>query len=93
MMSLVCIAAINALTVLPLAGAAAIVGRRAQRPALTHLLWVLVLVKLVTPPLFHLPLELSLPSTIATSPEQSPDFQSAVPAAAPMPAAIRNPLI
>ncbi len=93
MMSLVCIAAINALTVLPLAVAAAIVSRRAQRPALTHLLWVLVLVKFVTPPLFHLPLELSLPSAIATSPELSPDFPTAVPAAAPTPEIIRDPLI
>lgn len=40
------------------------VGVYANRPKLTHLLWVLVLVKLVTPPIFNLPLSL-----IAAPPE------------------------
>lgn len=34
------------------------VGVYANRPKLTHLLWILVLVKLVTPPIFNLPLSL-----------------------------------
>jgi beta-lactamase regulating signal transducer with metallopeptidase domain len=46
----------NALMALPLALAAALVGRFGRRPALTHALWLLVLVKLVTPPLLPLPL-------------------------------------
>lgn len=92
MMTLVCIAAINALTVLPLAVVAAVVSRRAQRPALTHLLWVLILFKLVTPPLFHLPLELSLPSSMATTSEQAPVVQPVQPAATPTPAVLREPL-
>jgi beta-lactamase regulating signal transducer with metallopeptidase domain len=39
-----------------LAGVAYAVHRRGRYPALAHLLWVLVLAKLVTPPLFSLPL-------------------------------------
>lgn len=39
-----------------LAGVAYAVHRRGRYPVLAHLLWVLVLVKLVTPPLFLLPL-------------------------------------
>ncbi len=38
-----------------LALAAAAAGRFIRRPALTHALWLLVLLKLVTPPLWHLP--------------------------------------
>ena len=34
-----------------LALAAALVGRFVRRPALTHAMWLLVLLKLVTPPL------------------------------------------
>ena len=35
---------------------AVVVHRFTKRPAIAHLLWLVVLVKLVTPPLFHLPL-------------------------------------
>src|SRR5687768_15709816 len=45
----------NALLVIPLAMAALVVGRLFRRPALAHVLWVLVLVKLVTPPLIDVP--------------------------------------
>ena len=38
-----------------LAIVAAVVGRLCRRPALTHGLWLLVLLKLVTPPLFRVP--------------------------------------
>ena len=41
----------NSATALVLAVAAAMVGLRGRRPALVHALWVLVLVKLITPPL------------------------------------------
>ncbi len=50
------IAVINALVVIPLALVAALAGRLFRRPVLTHLLWVLVLVKLVTPPIWQIPL-------------------------------------
>lgn len=43
----------NALVALPLAALAFAASRAAKRPALTHALWLLVLLKLVTPPLFH----------------------------------------
>ncbi len=38
-----------------LAAVAVLVGRLAKKPQLTHALWVLVLVKLVTPPVVHIP--------------------------------------
>jgi beta-lactamase regulating signal transducer with metallopeptidase domain len=46
----------NALAALVLAVPAALVGRLGRRPALAHALWLLVLVKLITPPLFHWPM-------------------------------------
>lgn len=49
------IALINALMILPLALIADGAGRVLRRPALTHLLWVLVLVKLITPPVWQIP--------------------------------------
>ena len=55
------IALINAVTVLPLALLALLVSRIARRPALSHAVWVLVLLKLVTPPLFHLPVTIDMP--------------------------------
>lgn len=58
------IALINALAVVPLALLAYLVGRTAKRPALTHALWVLVLVKFVTPPLFNLPFTIELPASV-----------------------------
>lgn len=45
----------NAAGALVLAVPAYLVGRWGRRPALAHGLWVLVLLKLVTPPLFPLP--------------------------------------
>ena len=41
-----------------LAGLAYAVHRRGRYPTLAHLLWVFVLVKVVTPPLFTLPVAL-----------------------------------
>ena len=46
----------NAILVVPLALVALGVGRWSRRPALVHLLWVLVLIKLLTPPLIDVPL-------------------------------------
>ena len=56
MYSLLQIAIINAVLIVPLAAIAFGVGRLTQRPALTHLLWVLILVKLLTPPVYKIPL-------------------------------------
>ena len=66
MATLLNIALINAVTVLPLAVLAVVVSRVARRPALTHALWVLVLLKFVTPPLFHLPVTIEAPVAIET---------------------------
>jgi len=57
----------NAVIVLPLAILVWTVGRIARRPALTHALWIVVLLKLVTPPLFHLPVPISLSSEIKSA--------------------------
>ncbi|MBC7856644.1 MAG: hypothetical protein IAF94_24710 [Pirellulaceae bacterium] len=46
----------NAILVVPLALVALAAGRWSRRPALAHLLWVLVLIKLVTPPVIDVPL-------------------------------------
>ena len=40
-----------------LAVVALAVGRWANRPALAHVLWLLVLVKLLTPPVFTIPVK------------------------------------
>ena len=45
----------NAAIATVLALVAACVGRFARRPALAHTLWILVLLKLVTPPFVHVP--------------------------------------
>jgi beta-lactamase regulating signal transducer with metallopeptidase domain len=55
------VALTNAVVALALAAVALIVGRVVRRPALTHGLWLLALLKMVTPPLF--PLSVSWPET------------------------------
>lgn len=45
----------NALVATILALMAAVVGRLTRRPALTHSLWLLVLLKLITPPVWSVP--------------------------------------
>jgi bla regulator protein BlaR1 len=50
----------NAIIVVPLAAAAFATGRCFRRPALAHVLWVLVLVKLLTPPLVDVPVGWSI---------------------------------
>ena len=56
------------------------VGVYANRPKLTHLLWVLVLVKLVTPPIFNLPLTFNAApaESVATKFVSDNDFQEAM---------------
>lgn len=50
----------NALVAAVLADAVWGITRLVQRPALTHALWILVLLKLVTPPILELPIGLRL---------------------------------
>ena len=47
----------NALLAIPLALLAILLGYQGKRPHLAHLLWLLVFIKLVTPPLVNLPIE------------------------------------
>src|SRR5262245_37681125 len=55
-----------------LAVVAVIVGRLCRRPALTHGLWLLVLIKLITPPLFFVPLPF-LTTPIAEAADNEPE--------------------
>jgi beta-lactamase regulating signal transducer with metallopeptidase domain len=70
-------ALINALVAIPLAILAWVVGRWFQRPALTHVLWVLVLLKLVTPSPFRLPVALELPAPAPLVDIAHPDWPAA----------------
>ncbi|HZL90828.1 MAG TPA: M56 family metallopeptidase [Pirellulaceae bacterium] len=64
----------NAIFALPLAALALAVSRWSRRPALAHLLWVIVLIKLLTPPLIDVPVGwkldverwLNYPATVAS---------------------------
>ena len=56
MLSYLEIALINAVMIVPLALVVEMAGRLFRRPAVTHFLWVLILVKLLTPPLCQIPL-------------------------------------
>ena len=57
-----------------LALVAAMITRMTQRPQVAHVLWLLVLVKLVTPPIIHIPL--ALPVAEVTGLPASPDGTS-----------------
>ena len=57
MSALLQIGLVNAAVATLLACAVALIGRRVRQPALMHALWIIVLVKLVTPPVFEVPLE------------------------------------
>jgi beta-lactamase regulating signal transducer with metallopeptidase domain len=59
------IVASNALLVVILAAGVAVVGRVWKNPACLHLLWVLVLLKLVTPPMLTIPI--AMPASRAPS--------------------------
>ena len=57
----------SGIVALALALAAVIATGLRARPALVHCIWVLVLIKLVTPPIVRVPIELPVaPSTAAT---------------------------
>lgn len=60
MYSLVEISILNAITASALALAALVIGRMLRRPAVIHAVWLLVLLKLVTPPIFEIPVGLRL---------------------------------
>jgi WD40 repeat protein/beta-lactamase regulating signal transducer with metallopeptidase domain len=72
----------NAACAALLAVLAVAVGRWVRRPALTHCVWLLVLIKLVTPPLFSLPLAWlpadAVPETAGFAEEPEPVVANAV---------------
>ncbi len=53
-------ALVNGVLVVPLALLAWLISRRGRQPALAHALWVLVLLKLITPPLVRLPIQVQM---------------------------------
>jgi beta-lactamase regulating signal transducer with metallopeptidase domain len=67
----------NVLAALVLAAIALVVGRCVRRPAVTHALWLLVLIKLVTPPLVRV--DIPWPSA-APTPEPVPVARGVAPA-------------
>jgi beta-lactamase regulating signal transducer with metallopeptidase domain len=67
----------NAILVAPLAFLAFGIGRYSKRPALAHVLWLIVLVKLLTPPLVDVPVvpdgwRIDVESLVATTSEPLP---------------------
>ncbi|HEY7329288.1 MAG TPA: M56 family metallopeptidase [Gemmataceae bacterium] len=67
----------NAAVAALLALLALAVGSLVRSPAVRHLLWLLVLLKLVTPPLFHIPLAV-LPASWEAPPPESPPLVGCV---------------
>ncbi|OYP29369.1 M56 family metallopeptidase [Rhodopirellula sp. MGV] len=54
------------------------VGRRGKRAALAHALWILVLVKLVTPPIISLPVPIPLPAQASASTKTTSQTQTSL---------------
>jgi WD40 repeat protein/beta-lactamase regulating signal transducer with metallopeptidase domain len=75
----------NAVVAALLAGVALLVERRSRRPALTHALWALVLLKLITPPLFRIP----VPGL--SHPPEAPSPQASIPRPTAPPAQDEEP--
>ena len=67
MISLVETGLMNALLAVVLALPVFALGRLCHRPALIHAFWILVLVKLIAPPLYLIPVRVSLPVTDGVS--------------------------
>lgn len=65
------------------------IGRACRSPAWRHFLWVLVLLKLITPPLFHVPMTV-LPTSWASLPAEPMRSEFRVPTPAPQQFAFRT---
>jgi beta-lactamase regulating signal transducer with metallopeptidase domain len=76
MPSLLCLALSNAVLATILAVIVAVIARCCRRPAVRHALWLLVLLKLVTPPL--LPLSIAWPRSDEIEPQPAELPQSAI---------------
>ena len=77
----------NALVALFLAVLAALIASRVRRPALVHALWLIVLLKLITPPLFslHWPLSAILTADESTAVTDDEEAVALSPALTPEP--------
>src|SRR5262245_8430615 len=84
MTTLLSVGLANAVVAAGLALLAAAAGRFSKRPALAHSLWLLVLIKLITPPLFWLPVA-ALPATEPAAVAQAFAPPPAPSAATPVP--------
>lgn len=69
MSALLQIGLVNAAVATVLACLAAVIGRKVRRPALVHALWLVVLMKLVTPPVFELPI-IPLPEALRVASQE-----------------------
>jgi beta-lactamase regulating signal transducer with metallopeptidase domain len=70
----------NAIMATVLAAVAACVARLCRRPAVVHALWLLVLLKLVTPPLIRIPMSWPMPRDVAeAAPTESPAMKEGLP--------------
>ena len=76
MYSLIEIGIVNALTAAALALVLLLVGRYVRRPAVLHAMWILVLLKLVTPPLVEIPFGLRV-ENIASLVQGEPEARKA----------------
>lgn len=82
----------NALVVIPLAAIAYLVARYSKRPALAHLVWAAVLVKLLTPPIFTIPLPWQIdPQALLARLNEAPPAQNVAEVKEPTPAAASTP--
>jgi beta-lactamase regulating signal transducer with metallopeptidase domain len=80
MQTLVEIGLRNALLAVPLALAALLIGRWFKRPALTHAFWLLVLIRLLLPPLWHVQMPVAfidLNELVASSSDSFPNAEQA----------------
>ncbi len=78
MTSLVEVGLSNAAAALVIAIVAVLVGLVCRRPALMHALWLLVLIKLVTPPLVRIPVPWGAPPAEEAAPAPEPDVAQRV---------------
>ncbi|HEX4794291.1 MAG TPA: M56 family metallopeptidase [Humisphaera sp.] len=77
MRELLTLAAQNSLGAAILALLAIVASLFLRRPALTHILWVLVLVKLITPPIWAIPVTIGLEKPVTASTVAAPRIEAA----------------
>ena len=86
------IVAVKACSVVALALAAALAGRYLKRPAVVHVLWIVVLLELLVPPLFKIGVlpRVELPESEAAPMSTVAALPAPIPRDVPLPAGIRE---